>query len=246
MLALLLAVVTATAAPSPSPTTEPLKTIVTVKSTTFCQQYANHSNAAIGSAISNDQSLGSTILTLRSTDLASGELTRNREIHRLQDLADAIYHQYRLGEDEVNHLRELAKSAQDEETKKDIKDAADALGGVLYRQHLIQRDLDGFVSYLYAADMMVDLNNADTRAELTNGASIPEYGYNNYGDLHSRDMTAPGGLGAPSGLPFADATPQDDVHMAANASHDFEQRLPAVFKDEMTAADRLTAANTRC
>ena len=83
------------------------------------------------------------------------------EIHHLNTLADAIYKQYRAGEREVNQLRDLAKQATDPEEQAELKAAADALGGALYRQHLMQRDLDGFVNFLYASDMMTSDDDID-------------------------------------------------------------------------------------
>src|SRR5579863_3227399 len=141
MLALLLAVMTAS--PLPSPSAEPLKTIVTVRSTTFCGEFATHVNNAIGDATRNDENLGKVILTLRASNLGGTDMDRHIERMRLSSTADSMYREYRAGEDEVNHLRALAKSAKDPQEKADLTASADALGGVLYRQHLIQRDLDG-------------------------------------------------------------------------------------------------------
>jgi hypothetical protein len=112
MLAIVLAALTVSPSPSPTPL---LKTIITVKSTPLCGALAAHTNAAINSAVQNDQTLGSTIMTLRSGDLAGSSLDRYSEIHRLSSLADSIYKQYRAGLAEVNRMRELSKQATDPE-----------------------------------------------------------------------------------------------------------------------------------
>ncbi len=95
MVALLLSVLVAIPSPSPTP---PLKTIITVKSSPMCGAFAAHVNAAIGSTVGNDQTLGTAILGLRSSGLAGNVIERNDEIQRLGNLADSIYHQFRIGE----------------------------------------------------------------------------------------------------------------------------------------------------
>lgn len=239
MLALVLAVVTA-AAPSPSPTPL-LKTIVTVKSSPLCGAFAAHTNAAIGSAVQNDANLGSTILTLRSTDLAGNSIDRLSEIRRLSTLADSIYKQYRAGETEVNELRDLAKQATDPDEKADLKAAADALGGALYRQHLIQRDLDGFVAFLQASDMMTDDNADGPRHPMTQdmpGASPQEMNVYWMPQMQWA-MTHPPLIAGSESL-------DDDVAMAKAASTDFQRRMPAVMQDELTAGGHIEQAADHC
>src|SRR5208283_5702596 len=90
---------------------------------------------------------------LKRPDLDGSSLDRYSEITQLTALADAIYRQYRSGEAEIGTLRALEAQAADADEKAELKAADDALAGALYRQHLIQRDLDGFVAYLNAADM---------------------------------------------------------------------------------------------
>jgi hypothetical protein len=239
MLAIVLAVVTASA-PSPSPTPL-LKTIVTVKSSPLCGEFAAHTNAAIGSTIQNDQNLGTTILTLRSTDLAGSSLDRLAEIHRLSSLADSIYKQYRMGEKEVNELRDLAKQATDPDEKTELKAAADALGGALYRQHLIQRDLDGFVSFLEASDMMVDDSADGPRHPMTQdmpGANPQELS-SYWVPQVQWAMTHPPLMVGTESL-------DDDLVMAKAASSDFQDRMPAVMKDELTAGSHIEQAADHC
>ncbi|HET9029525.1 MAG TPA: hypothetical protein VFN49_05055, partial [Candidatus Aquilonibacter sp.] len=222
MLALILAITAATASPAPSPAVSPspsasagpLKTIVTVRSTTFCEQMATHLNSAITSAVTNDQTLGTTILTLRSNDLAGSDLSRQHEIHRLQDLADGIYRNYRSGLGEVGRLRALAKSAQDADEKVQLKAAADALGGVLYRQHLLQRDLDGFVAYLYAADMQADTNRDTlTREFIGNDEADYPYGPRTRTEPYLNILQT---MAQESVHPYMYRTPDTDVALAVN------------------------------
>jgi hypothetical protein len=230
MLPLLFALVPATfiASPSPSPPPSSLKTIVTVKSSVMCGEFAAHTNAAIAAAVVNDRSLGTLILVLRSDDLAGSEIARSGEIHQLDGLAAAIYQQYRTGEAEVNQIRAVAARVPDPQEKAALKSSADALGGALYRQHLIQRDLDGFIAYLNAGDMrrsVHDDNDDAMRAGLVTD-SISNF--------------------SPVGQVAGSETRGDDVNLAQQASDDFQSRMPALLQDEMTAAGRIETAAEGC
>lgn len=240
MLALVLAIITVTPGPSPSPSasTEPLKTIITVRSSPFCSQFATHVNAAIDHAVTNDRTLGTVILTLHSQDLADNELSRHNEIQRLANLGDSMYRDYRKGLDEVDKLRELAKTAQDQQEQIELKAAADALGGVLYRQHLIQRDLDGFVAYLDATDMQRDTNHVVLNREFGPGYDMTDY----WASALSTNYMVGQHLAETSPM----HPPEDDVIMAGNASHDFEHRIPDIFRDELTAGGHITEVSERC
>jgi hypothetical protein len=246
MLAIVLAAMTASASPSPSPTPL-LKTIVTVKSSPFCGALAAHLNAAIGSTISNDQSLGNTIVGLRSRDLAGSVIQRNNEIMRLENLADDIYRQYRSGENEVKLLRALAQAAADAGEKTELKEAADALGGALYRQHLIQRDLDGFVAFLNTADMRGTWDETESNAarsiEPTDvlGSAGENEGPAAYWLPPGYDRYLP-----PPPLGIGHESGADDVQMADLASSDFLNRLPAIMQDELNAGNHIEAASDNC
>ncbi len=238
MVLLLLAVMLASPSPSPTPH---LKTIMTVKSSPQCGAFAAHVNAAIGSAVQNDQSLGSAILDLRSNDLEGTVLDRNREENSLSNLASAIYKQYRTGETEVAQLRELAAKASDPDAKAALKASADALGGVLYRQHLIQRDLDGFVAYLNASDMLSDMPSDETyRPDMPVRPAAMSLRTGSAGEYWT-----PQGYHS-TGLTVGEESHEDDVRMAASASADFQSRMPAILQDEMTAGSRIELASVHC
>jgi hypothetical protein len=240
MLAIVLAAVTATAqAPTASPAPA-LKTIVTVKSTPLCGAFAAHTNAAITSALANDQSLGATIMMLRSPDLAGSSLDRTSEIHNLNNLADAMYKQYRLGEREVGQLRQLANEATDPDEKAALTAVADALGGALYRQHLIQRDLDGFVNYLYASDMMASDDDPTGDPDAPRRQLLEDIP-----GAHPINGLSP--VWTPFDTPLAGTESlTDDLTMARAASEDFRSRLPALRQDEQTAGTRIDAAADKC
>ena len=238
MLAIVLAALTVSPSPSPTPL---LKTIITVKSTPLCGALAAHTNAAINSAVQNDQTLGSTIMTLRSGDLAGSSLDRYSEIHRLSSLADSIYKQYRAGLAEVNRMRELSKQATDPEEQAELKAAADALGGALYRQHLIQRDLDGFVAFLEASDMMTDDTADGPRRPLIYDAreALP---------METTALWQPSVQNAVNNPPLLRRSESlaADVEMSRAASADFQGRMSAVMQDELTAGSHIELAADHC
>jgi hypothetical protein len=248
MLSLLLGIITALPASSPSPeaSAAPLKTIITVRSSPLCDQFAKHANSAIDSAVRNDAVLGNMILGLRSSDLAENDLRRRNEIMHLGSLADSMYRDYRAGLVEVSKLRDLAKSAKDEDEKTEIKASADALGGVLYRQHLIQRDLDGFLAYLDASDMQASTNRDEIQSTIL-GDSVAEYPYSNgYGQTNAQLTNWGLNEGRALVHPYLYHTPEGDVQMATNASHDFQARDVDIMRDELTAGAHITQATDRC
>jgi hypothetical protein len=246
MLAALLVAVVATATPAASPAPNPLKTIVTVKSSTFCGQFEKHVNSAISSAVTNDANLGSVVHILKRPDLEGSSLDRYSEITQLTALADSIYRHYRGGETEIATLRALEAQATDPVEKAELKAADDALAGALYRQHLIQRDLDGFVAYLNAADMrtLSDAERSDNIALF--GEADPHQAALDF------DLKAPvNGTGHP---PFTgpydglagDETHEDDARYAQQAAGDFTTRFAPLVGDEMNAATHIEAVSTRC
>lgn len=241
---MLLAAAVASPSPAPSPA---LKTIVTVKASAFCGAFAAHINSAITSAVNNDQTLGETITVLRSSDLSGTTLVRQREIHRLEDLSVDIYRRYRDGENEVKALRELAAKSSDPDEKRAVTDAANALGGALYRQHLVQIDLQGFVAYLYASDMASDFDDQT-------GANAPDQtGYQYTDEQYQPAITdywfppayARERLISPVTL-VGHQTHDQEVEMAQAASDEFRSRLPAIFSDEMNAGSNIETASGKC
>lgn len=231
------------ASPAPSPT-PPLKEIVHVRASAFCSQFAHHANSAIDSATRNDVALSSLISSLRSNAFAGNVISRNNEMLRLQQIADAITKDWRNGEGDVNELRKLAERATDPAEKKELKDSADALGGALWRQRKIARDLDGFVSYLHTRDMagidesQGDMNQAlfgtrDARDTIRDVA-ISRGGSGGSDWIYSN----PGLANEPTSAPISD--------QAAVAAHDFEQRIPDIVHDEINAAEHVTTASDNC
>jgi hypothetical protein len=212
-----------------------LKEIIRIRSTSVCDEFATHVNAAIDSATKNDASLGSLITVLNqkknSDDLMAMGLRRRRAIDSLSALADSITKEWKDGEAEVTHLRDLAAKATDDQERADLKGSADSLGGVLWRQRKIARDLDGYVAYLYAEEMrQSDDWHVQQSEQIPPGWS---------GNRHS---AFPEMMGSLAGDPFAPT----DWTLSVRAARDFTDRLPEIARDEGSAATHLSAANEHC
>jgi hypothetical protein len=241
MVTLLLASLLA-AVPLPLPTASAapvLKTIVTVKSSSaFCGAFAAHVNSAIASAVDNDQTLATTITSLRSSDLGVDMVRRQNEINRLFQLGDDIYKQYRSGLNEVKQLRDLAAKTPDPNEKAAIKESADALGGALYRQHLVQRDLDGFAAYLQTGDIRDGMDPDYPDQPHNVGGSFPA-------SQVPMTVWTPDGWST-TGVGVGKESWSDDVAMANAAADDFLRRVPAILTDEMNAGSRIETAGDHC
>ena len=122
-----------------------------------------------------------------------------------------------------------------------MKASADALGGALYRQHLIQRDLDGFVNFLEASDMMTDDTTDGPRRPMTYDAreSLP---------LETTALWIPSIANAVNNPPLLAGSESlaDDVAMSKAASTDFQGRMSAVMQDEVTAGSHIELAADHC
>ena len=244
LLALALGIVPATTTPPPSPapgSLQPLKLIVRIRATSRCAKIATHSNGAINAALRADQTLTDTVTALRTVDLDSNGLTRTQGLHRLEDLGSAIARAVGRGDHEISALRALAAKESDPVKKKQLLDFINSLGGAIYRQKKIGRDLDGFVAGMYARSMY--------------HVSDDEEKMNIY-VLHRRTFTpmqgsgtltidtAPDRLGGdPVTMPYVNPTDNQDAHLAAQ---DFFQRQVHVSNDEATAAHAILAVASGC
>ena len=234
------------AQPSPAPSATPqpqLKEIIHVRASPLCTEFAHHANNAIDSATRNDIALGSLIGSLRSGQLDKNEIAHNNAIRSLNDYADAITKDWKVGEAEVSALRKLSESAKDPAQKKELKESADALGGALWRQRKVARDLDGFVAYLRARDMStVDGSMASMNVALFGNADPKEAAREGgAGDTAHRNpqMFSNPGLANEQDLP-----PMSE--QAKDAAFEFEGRIPDIVKDEIRAAEHVETVSENC
>lgn len=241
------------AAPKPVATATPapqLKEIVHVHASAHCAEIAAHANSAISTALHNDEVLSQTISQLRRLNLDDGNpIHRHNGLASLGDLAKTLMQQAIAGDKEVKRLRALAVSTTDPEQKKELKAFADALGGALWRQHKVARDLNGFLASVDFHDMkqldesQTAMNNAvfgvpdptieypsDVGAAMLNPARQSAIGPD------GRDLARQPAM-------FGEPTLTGQARAAAD---DFQARVPDISNDEAIAANYVTGAVSGC
>ncbi|MGZ6104251.1 MAG: hypothetical protein ACXWNK_05835 [Vulcanimicrobiaceae bacterium] len=226
---------------SPQPSASPaLKEIGHVRASAACAEIATHANSAITTALRDDLVVAQTITTLRNVDLDDGNvINRQKGLRSLGDLAKMLMLQSRAGDREVQQLRKLAAKSSDQTQKKELKAFADVLGGALWRQQRIARDLNGFLA---ATDMrdMATLDESQRNANLgTVGVEDPSRAVAP-GEVRTGNAIA---LPQPLWARDASITATDEARAAAT---DFESRVPDISNDEAMAADHVGGAVSGC
>jgi hypothetical protein len=242
-------------APTPQPSATPaLKTIVSVRASSRCAEMITHANSAIGTTLDNDAVVSKTITTLRLLNLDDGNpINRRKGFNALGDLAKKLMQQARAGDDEVKRLRKLAASEKttNPDEAKAVKDFADELGGALWRQQKIARDLNGYLAYEDFRDMAQWDEGQQAMNRATFGVPDPlqqtpkgipgsqdvAYGPNAGEPAPSRYM--PPHLGHEPNQPTA-------TEYARAAADDFQSRIPDIVSDESHAAGHIDGAFSRC
>jgi hypothetical protein len=243
---IVLAAALSAASPSPQPSAAPaLKTIASVRSSSRCAEIITHANSAIGAALSNDAVLSRTITFLRMTNLDDGNaIHRRNSMNALGDLAKTLMQQARSGDDEVKRLRALAKQSKDQQQAKDLKDFADELGGALWRQQKVARDLNGLLAYEDMKDMSTwsdsdkQMNRANFGIDDPQSGQVPTdlpHGTNSQGYT-------------PQFPPFIGHDPNDPTatDYARAAAADFQGRIPDIVLNERQAATHVDGAISGC
>jgi|SRR5579884_2417140 len=242
-------------APAPQPSATPaLKTIASVRASSRCAEMITHANSAIGTALDNDAVVSKTITTLRLINLDDGNpINRHKGFSALGDLAKKLMQQARSGDDEVKRLRKLAASEKtsNADEAKEIKDFADELGGALWRQQKIARDLNGYLAYEDFHDMaqwdesQQAMNRAafgvpDPLTEMPDGMRGRQVvGSGPNAGEPAPSMYLPPHLGHELNQPTA-------TQYARAAADDFESRIPDIVMDENHAATHVDGAFSRC
>jgi len=246
--------VTRAAAPPPVPATAAapaLKVIASVRSTPRCAEIVTHANSAIGGALNNDVQLQQMITRLRAVNLDDGNpIHRRNGLDALGEFAKSLTLQSRSADDEVKRLRALAARSADPQEQKELKAFADALGGALWRQQKIARDLNGYLAAVDFQDMATLTEGQQQASRAIFGvpdpylrsitdARPPTGADRNRGTIDPSTGMRPPPLGHD---PNATTATQE----ATAAAKDFESRLPGITLDENGAAQHVAAALARC
>jgi hypothetical protein len=251
----LILVVAVMTAPTPQPSASPapaLKTIASVRANSRCAEIITHANSAINTTLDDDVVVSKTITTLRFIDLDDGNAIHRRNgFNSLGDLAKTLMEQARAGDNEVKRLRAVAAATKDTQAAKDLKDFADELGGALWRQQKIARDLNGYLAYEDFQDMAtVDESEAKANQATVGvadplqqapvgipGQQSPVYPYGP--NAGQPEPVVPPHLGHEAYTPTA----TEYAHAAAD---DFESRIPDIVLDESHAASHIDGALSGC
>ena len=234
------------ASPSPSPSPAPvLREIAHVRASELCSEFAVHANSAIDSATRNDIALGSLDTTLRYTDFDRDELSRRNGMDRLRNLADAVTKDWKDGMREVGRLRDLAKKATDPNEKAELKDSADALGGALWHQRVLARDLDGFLAYEDARQMAsTDEATGDMNQSLFGARDMHQAAEQGIPETRGGTRAAPTPFET-VGLAGDRNAPSVDSQALAAAGY-YESQFPNIVRDEIGAALHVENASEGC
>lgn len=229
------------AQPSPTPA---LKTIATVRASARCAAIITHANSAISSALSDDQIIGQTITQLRLTNLDGNVMQRHKGLDALGDLAKNLMMQARSGDDEVKRLRNIAAKTKDKKEAKALKQFADQLGGALWDQQKVARDLNGFLAYQDFHDM----SKFDDAQQQMNEAN---FGVADPLAQMPRDLQRRNALGQVINNPITpplghDANDPSATQQARWAADDFQNRVPTIMRDENDAASKIDGAIQGC
>ena len=246
MVALLLLVALVNTSPAASPTPmPPLHEIMHVRSSALCGEFATHANSAISDATGNDTTLVSLINVLGRSTMDQSTLAYNNELLALEHLSDHITSQWHDGEREVGQIRSLASKSTDPKEKLELTASANALGGALWRQRRIARDLDGFIAYLETEQMMA---NSPGQQQ----ANLMLFGTDDPTQIRVTGERMPPGSNPglnqpPDPLPFpGDPNNPKPGDQALAAAKDFSRRLIAIGNDEIQAAVHIEQASEGC
>lgn len=236
--------------PAPAASPEPaLKVIASVRSTPRCAEIVTHANSAISTALNDDLLISQLITRLRLTNLDDGNPIHHRNgLYALGDFAKNLTQQSRSADDEVKRLRALAEQSKDPQEKKELKAFADELGGALWKQQKIARDLNGYLASVDFQDMATPTEDQEKANMLVFGVTDPWI---------QRPSDMPSGSNNRNGPPQTAADPPlsplghdpnrpTATQEASAAANDFQSRLPAITLDENGAAQHVSGALARC
>jgi hypothetical protein len=171
-------------------------------------------------------------------------------LNSLGELAKKLMQQARAGDDEVKRLRKIASETKDPKDAKALKQFADELGGALWRQQKIARDLNGFLAY-------EDFRDMSSMDESQRNANVGVFGVPDPSTELPLNVAGPHpviGSGPNAGQPAPYLPPgigQDPNQPTNNqyekaAANDFQQRTADILIDENDAAQHVDGAINGC
>jgi hypothetical protein len=166
LLCLLLAVIIPPAAGNPTPAASPSRTpvppgppptIVTVKSSPYCNSLARHFNGAFVPMIANDRTLDQVDTQLVDINTMFGKPDYQARFvdarSKLLKYVDVLQKTLPTIQDEIVQLRKGAALTSDQTASKSISDAADSLQKAYSKQRAMTIDLNGVAQTMMEYDL---------------------------------------------------------------------------------------------
>ncbi|HEY6324900.1 MAG TPA: hypothetical protein VIW73_00100 [Candidatus Cybelea sp.] len=143
----LFAALVAVTLPAPSPTAAPLKTIITVVSTPYCNSLADHFNAALVPMLGNDRTLDGVSVQLDDINTLFNEPNYEQRFLQVRDRlgkqVTALMTSLDEIQREINQLRDGSRLTTDPKAAAQVHQAAQELQTAYDKQRQLSIDLQG-------------------------------------------------------------------------------------------------------
>jgi hypothetical protein len=143
----LLPAILAVVIPAPSPTAQPLKTIITVVSSPYCNSLADHFNGALVPMLANDHTLDGVSLQLDDLNTLFSELNYEQQFLHVRDVLGrqetALNQSLAAIQREINQLRDGSRLTTDPQAAAEVHQAAQDLQTAYDKQRQLAIDLQG-------------------------------------------------------------------------------------------------------
>ncbi len=143
----LFAALVAVVLPQPSPSAAPLKTIITVVSTPYCNSLADHFNAALVPMLGNDRTLDATSVQLDDLNTLFNEPNYEQRFLQVRDKlgkqVTALMTSLDEIQREINQLRDGSRLTNDPQAAAQVHQASQELQTAYDKQRQLSIDLQG-------------------------------------------------------------------------------------------------------
>lgn len=133
--------------PAPSPTAQPLKTIITVVSSPYCNSLADHFNGALVPMLANDHTLDGVSLQLDDLNMLFSQLNYEQQFLHVRDVLGrqetALNESLAAIQREINQLRDGSRLTTDPQAAAEVRQAAQDLQTAYDKQRQLAIDLQG-------------------------------------------------------------------------------------------------------
>jgi hypothetical protein len=133
--------------PAPSPTAQPLKTIITVVSSPYCNSLADHFNGALVPMLANDRTLDGVSVQLDDINTLFSQLNYEQQFLHVRDVLGrqetTLNQSLAAIQREINQLRDGSRLTTDPQAAAQVHEAAQDLQTAYDKQRQLAIDLQG-------------------------------------------------------------------------------------------------------